>query len=122
MVAANVALFIEILTLKFPSYFLMLASLGNCGKAISFLLAAASRAQVNVKFAKRNNVADIAGKAVSQFTSSMLVGVGIGLIISKFIDITSFGSLACCFVVFSGASILSNYYSVFIIKEEHFNN
>ncbi len=44
MVASNLSLLVEICALKFPGYFLLLASIGNGGKSISFLLAAASRA------------------------------------------------------------------------------
>lgn len=65
MVAMNVAIYIEILTLRFPNYFLALASVANIGKNICFLLASASRASINVKFAKRNNIGDISGKSVS---------------------------------------------------------
>ena len=65
MVAMNVAIYIEIMTLRFPNYFLALASVANIGKNICFLLASASRASINVKFAKRNNIGDISGKSVS---------------------------------------------------------
>ena len=89
MLAMNIAIYIEIMTLKFPTYFLALASIANVGKNICFLLASASRASINVRFAKRNNVGDISGKSVSQFTASTLVGVGIGLVLSKIINIAS---------------------------------
>jgi hypothetical protein len=88
MVALNISIYIEILTLKFPNHFLALASTANIGKNICFLLSAASRASINVQFAKRNNIGDISGKSVSQFTASTLVGVSIGLLLSKMIDIT----------------------------------
>jgi hypothetical protein len=63
--ALNFSIYIEILTLKFPNHFLALASLANIGKNICFLLSAASRASINVQFAKRNNIGDISGKSVS---------------------------------------------------------
>lgn len=65
MMAMNLAIFIEVMTLKFPYMFLTLASIANVGKNICFLLASASRASINVKFAKRNNIGDISGKSVS---------------------------------------------------------
>ncbi len=65
MLALNISIYIEILTLKFPSYFLALSSIANVGKNICFLLSAASRASINVQFAKRNNIGDISGKSVS---------------------------------------------------------
>lgn len=89
MIALNISIYIEIMTLKFPYMFLALASIANVGKNICFLLSAASRASINVRFAKRNNIGDISGKSVSQFTASTLVGVGFGLVLSKVIDITS---------------------------------
>lgn len=65
MVALNISIYIEIMTLRFPNYFLALASIANVGKNITFLLSAASRASINVRFAKRNNIGDISGKSVS---------------------------------------------------------
>jgi hypothetical protein len=47
-VALNLAIYIEILTLKFPGHFLLLASIANVSKNICFLLSAASRASINV--------------------------------------------------------------------------
>jgi hypothetical protein len=44
MLALNISIYIEIMTLAFPSMFLFLASSANVGKNICFLLAAASRA------------------------------------------------------------------------------
>ena len=82
MVALNISIYIEIMTLKYPHHFLALASIANVGKNICFLLSAASRASINVQFAKRNNIGDISGKSVSQFTASTLFGVGLGLVFS----------------------------------------
>ena len=48
MVALNMSIYIEILTLKFPNHFLLLASIANVMKNICFLLSAASRASINV--------------------------------------------------------------------------
>ena len=39
--------------------------LANVGKNICWLLASASRGSINMRFAKRNNMGDISGKAVS---------------------------------------------------------
>jgi hypothetical protein len=48
----NAALWIEITTLAFPKYFLLIASIANCGKNICFMLSSASRASINQRFAK----------------------------------------------------------------------
>ena len=87
--AMNVAIYIEISALAFPNHFLLLASTANAGKNICFLLAAASRAQINLRFAKRNNVGDISGKSVSQFTTSSMIGMCIGTALSHYINVTS---------------------------------
>ncbi len=65
MVALNISIYIEILTLRFPHHFLALASLANVGKNICFLLASASRASINMQFSKNNNIGDLSGKNVS---------------------------------------------------------
>lgn len=65
MLALNASMYIEILTLSFPTYFLALASLANVGKNICYLLASASRASINLQLAKNNNIGDISGKSVS---------------------------------------------------------
>jgi len=65
MLALNIAIYIEIMTLKFPQHFLLLASVANIGKNICMLLSSASRASINMRFAKRNNMGDISGKATS---------------------------------------------------------
>lgn len=64
-VALNISIYIDILTLKFPHHFLLLASIANVGKNICFLLSSASRASINARFAKNNNIGDISGKSVS---------------------------------------------------------
>ena len=88
MSSLNLSILIEIMTLKFPNLFLLLASTANMMKNICFLMAAASRAQINMRFAKQNNIADIAGKSVSQFTTSSLLGMGLGIGLSKIVDIS----------------------------------
>jgi hypothetical protein len=88
MISLNIANYIEIMTLLFPFYFLAFASTANVGKNICFLLSAASRASINNRFARRNNIGDVSGKSVSQFTASTLMGVGLGLIFSQMINIT----------------------------------
>ena len=65
MLALNLSIVIEILTLKFPANFLLLASIANVGKNIFYLLAAASRGSINMRFAKANNMGDISGKSSS---------------------------------------------------------
>ena len=65
IVVLNLAFWIEITALAYPQHFLAIASLANVGKNICFMLSSASRASINLRFAKSNNIADIQGKSVS---------------------------------------------------------
>jgi hypothetical protein len=92
------------------------------GKNICFLLAAASRATINVRFARRNNIGDIAGKAVSQFTASTLFGVGGGIVLSKIIDISMFWHLVPTFAILTAMTTYTSYIAAKVIDEHNFNN
>jgi uncharacterized membrane protein YfcA len=100
----------------------MLASIANVGKNVCFLLSSASRASINVRFAKRNNIGDISGKSVSQFTASTLIGVGLGMMLSKMIDITMISQLYSVFFLLTSVNVAASYLSVKVIDETHFNN
>jgi uncharacterized membrane protein YfcA len=108
-VALNISIYIDILTLKHPQHFLLLASIANVGKNICFLLSSASRASINVQLAKRNNIGDISGKSVSQFTASTLIGMGLGLMLSKMIDISVVSQLYPIFLLLSAVNVLASY-------------
>ena len=111
MIAFNVALYIECMTLKFPNpnHFLILASVANTCKNITFLLASASRASINLRFAKNNNMGDISGKAVSQFTATNMLGMAIGLGISKVTEITVLSNLIPVFGILSAFNVWTSY-------------
>ena len=122
MASLNLSILIEIMTLKFPHLFLLLASTANMMKNICFLMAAASRAQINMRFAKQNNIADIAGKSVSQFTTSSLLGMGLGIGLSKIVDISQLTQLAPVFGVLTFVNLYSTYTSANLIDEVYLNN
>jgi hypothetical protein len=65
---------------------------------------------------------DISGKAVSQFTASSLIGVGIGLIVSKMINVGSLASISPLFAVLTLGTVFFSYKQVNVIDEIHFNN
>lgn len=121
MLAMNVAIIIEMVTLKFPGAFIYLASLANIGKNVTFLCASATRANINLRFARRNNIGDIASKAVTQFTASSLTGIGIGLIISKAFNIASFNTIFPLFSFLTMTNVICSYYSTMIVDEYYFN-
>lgn len=86
------------------------------------MLSSASRASIMVRFAKAGNIADIQGKGVSQFTASTLMGVGIGLGLTKLIDITSLYHVVPTFLVLSAIQGYTTIVSCKIVDETHLNN
>lgn len=101
MILMNISIIIEMITLRFPSAFIYLASIANVGKNITFLCSAATRAAINLKFAKQNNIGDIAGKSVTQFITASLVGMAIGLGVTNLCDISSMYTIVPLFSFFT---------------------
>jgi hypothetical protein len=122
ILALNIAVLVEIMTLKYPHLFLLLASTANVGKNICYLLASASRSSINMRFAKRNNMGDISGKSVSQWTTSSLFGMGLGMGLSSIINISSIPQLMPTCISLSAFSLYFTYKSAVIIDEVYFNN
>ena len=106
MLLMNVAIIIEMVTLRFPGAFIYLASLANIFKNVTFLCASATRANINLRFAKKNNIGDIAGKAVTQFTTASLLGIGVGLVVSKAFNIASIYTIMPLFSVFTVSNLI----------------
>lgn len=121
MILMNAAIIVEMTTLRFPGAFIYIASLANIGKNVTFLWASATRANINLRFAKRNNIGDIAGKAVTQFTSASLLGIAFGLGISKAFNIASLYTIVPLFSVFTGINIVWSYYATKVVDEYYFN-
>lgn len=65
MTVFNLSTWIEILSLKFPGYFLVIASLANICDNSAYIAESASRARVNLQFAKSGNIGDIQAKTYS---------------------------------------------------------
>lgn len=84
-VAMDSASFIELLTPLAPSYFLLIASVANVAKNISFLAASASRAAIHKSFALQENLADVTAKTGSQSIVSSLVGTSLGVSLSTLV-------------------------------------
>ena len=75
-----------------------------------------------MRFAKSNNIADIAGKSVSIFTSSSLIGMGVGIAFSKIIDISQLSQMAPVFALLTCINLYTTYKSVDNITEIYLNN
>jgi NAD/NADP transhydrogenase beta subunit len=89
---------------------------------VTFLLGAASRSAVNVRFARANNMGDISGKAVSQFTAANMIGMAIGFGLSKALSITSLPQLVVCFAGLSGVNLWASYRAADMVDEIYLNN
>lgn len=70
---------LEMLTLFFPQFFIVFASIANIGKNISFLAAGASRAAIHKSFAQEENLADVTAKTGSQNIFSSMIGTSLGI-------------------------------------------
>lgn len=105
MIIMNAAIIVEMFTLRFPSAFIYIASLANVCKNVTFLCASATRANINLYFARRNNIGDIAGKSVTQYTTASLLGIAAGLSISKLLNISSMSTILPVFTVFTAINI-----------------
>lgn len=121
MILMNLSIIIEMATLRFPGAFIYLASLANVGKNITFLWASATRANINLRFAKKNNIGDIAGKTVTQFTTASLLGIGVGLFVSKAFNIASIYTIFPLFSVLTVLNVACSYYATKVVDEYHFN-
>lgn len=73
----------QVLTPAVPHLFLLLASVSNIGKNISWLASSATRAQMHNSFALRGNLGDITAKITSQSIAASLVGTALGILVSK---------------------------------------
>jgi F0F1-type ATP synthase assembly protein I len=81
----NLSIFIEIITPLYPSYFLILASLGNVGKNISWLSTSASKSIIHRNLSNSENLADITVKSGSQTIGASIIGTIFGIFLSYFI-------------------------------------
>ena len=118
----NFGIYLEISTLAFPGQFLILASISAALKNITYLLFSASRQKDNLKFALRDNMGDLTGKSVSQFTASSLGGICTGTVLSYIIDIGSITQMLPVLGCLSAIVLTCGYRIAFIIDETRLNN
>ena len=117
----NLAVGLEFLTLAFPSYFLILASVANMSKGVCMLLASATKANANMRFALQNNIGDIASKSVSQYTITSLAGFGIGMGISACLPINTLSVIIPLFSSLSAVNLYSAYKIATSVSEPFLN-
>ena len=73
---------LEILVPLAPHYFVLVASIANIFKNVSWMVTSATRAQIHKQFARHDNMGDITGKSAAQNTLASLIGTGLGIILS----------------------------------------
>eukprot|EP01080_Neovahlkampfia_damariscottae_P005112 gene5112-8710_t len=124
------ACILEIITTLFPNYFLIMASIANIGKNISFLSSSASRVTMNKSFAKRDNLGDVTGKAASQTILASTIGTSIGVLISPFLSmiqisynnqIDDINSVLFAFLFLYSLQIFSVFKAVSYVEINSFN-
>lgn len=127
--------FMEILTPLAPGYFLVIASVANIGKNISYLSASASRAAIHKSFAIHENLADVVAKSGSQSIFASMTGTALGAFIATTIhndyemSVLTFIALSCVsqllafhslkYVKLNTLSISRFHYLYHVFKKQH---
>eukprot|EP01083_Nonionella_stella_P291769 992559_1 len=117
------SIFLEAITPLFNSQimFLVLASVANAGKNICWLSTSASKAHIHKYMCKRENLADITGKAVSQGIATNLMGTSLGMVISIVVTISNTINVLPIVLTLSTCHILSVYKSLNYIHDPLLN-
>ncbi|EGD73559.1 hypothetical protein PTSG_05267 [Salpingoeca rosetta] len=111
---------VDIITPLFPHHFLLLASVSNFGKNVSYLASSATRAQMNLSFTRTSNLGDVTAKMTSQSIAASVFGTGLGILVSK-VTGTEAALLMAAYVPLSLVSIGGNYYSSKFVSLKTFN-
>jgi hypothetical protein len=106
-VSIQASTLLEVLTPFFPGSFLLLASVSNVGKNIGWLAASASRATMNKGFALSDNLGDVTAKAGAQGTLAGLLGTGLGIWLSWWVNAASKITAASSVTTATGATAIA---------------
>ncbi|KAJ1941020.1 hypothetical protein FBU59_003628, partial [Linderina macrospora] len=106
------ATWLEMLTPLVPHLFLVIGSVANVGKNISWLAIFATKASVNRNFCRKENLGDVTAKFGSQATAAGLLGTATGVLIGATMD-GSMYTLLIAFVPLSLISLWANHISLF---------
>ncbi|KAK9855805.1 hypothetical protein WJX84_006945 [Apatococcus fuscideae] len=79
----NIGYTLEMISPIFPKYFLFLACLGSLARAVTGVAGGATRAALTQHFAIKGNAADISAKEATQETATTLVGMLLGMLLTK---------------------------------------
>eukprot|EP00899_Mesostigma_viride_P020506 jgi/Mesvir1/28457/Mv15880-RA.1 len=111
----EIGLGIEIITPLLPHLFLITASIANAAKTISYMMRLPPRAAILKSFSRRENLGDVSAKANSQEVLSSLVGMAIGIQLSRAVGHSVAASLAC-YVVTLATVMFCSYKSLARLK------
>ena len=81
----EISTWLEVMTPLFPQHFLLLATLANIGKNISWLAGSATRAGIRYGFVNAHNMSDLTAKEGSQTTCITVFGTFLGIMLSNLI-------------------------------------
>lgn len=102
---------LEILTMLVPNMFLVLGSIANMVKGLSWMAGGSTRSVFNLSFVRDNNIADITAKGTSQYIFASLFGTAAGVTMCA--NIGQSASLALmCFSILAYAALYSAFRTV----------
>eukprot|EP01084_Bolivina_argentea_P022885 42572_1 len=110
-VALDLSTAVELLSPLAPMYFLVIASIANVGKNISFLAASASRAAIHSSFARNENLADVTAKSGAQTVLASMLGTGMGIGLSHIFG-SEWADMAPYAMVLCGIHLAFTYWSL----------
>lgn len=109
--ALDVATGLEIMAPLAPGCFLIVASIANVGKNIAWITTSATKAGIHRNLSLRENLADITAKSASQTTACMVVGTGVGILVSKLVG-ADVAHVAAAFTVIAPIHMVCNFFSL----------
>ena len=108
----EISTWLEVMTPLFPHSFLLLATLANVGKNISWLAGSATRAGIRYGFVNAHNMGDITAKEGSQTVAITVFGTFLGIVISNLIGHGHMEYVLMSSMCISAVSLFSIYRSL----------
>ncbi|PVU87250.1 hypothetical protein BB560_006523 [Smittium megazygosporum] len=114
------AVWLEMLTPLFPSFFLLIASFANVLKNICYLTIGATKASINKSLSLNDNLGDVTAKYGSQATAAGLIGTAFGISMSSLVA-SNLTGLIILFIPLSAISAFASYSSVKSLRLKSLN-
>ena len=110
----------EIMLPLVPGMFLLLASVSNIAKNISWLAMSGCRAQMHQSLCRKDSLGDLTAKAGSQSTAAGLIGTGLGVFVTAAVNGSVVSTLAA-FAPLTAISLYCIYRSNAVVVTRSFN-